>query len=192
MGMSRWEPNARERLVGAAVELFIDRGYESVTVTEIAQRAGLTKRTFFRHFADKREILFGDQGPHRRLFVDAIGGAPASATPLEAVGAGLAAFAADFSEELRDFLAKRQAIIGGNPDLRERELLKRAALTAVMAEALGERGVQEPTASLAAEVGALALNAAYLRWLEPANRQAFPELADQALRELSAATGALR
>jgi AcrR family transcriptional regulator len=192
MGMSRWEPNARERLVGAAVELFLDRGYESVTVTEIAERAGLTKRTFFRHFADKREILFGDQEPHRRLFADAIAGMPASATPLEVVGAGLAAFAGGFPEEARDFLAKRQAIIGGNPDLRERELLKRAALTAVMAEALRARGVKEPTASLAAEVGALALNAAYLRWLEPANRQTFPKLAAKSLRELGSATEALR
>ena len=190
--MSRWEPNARERLVGAAVELFIDRGYETVTVTEIAERAGLSKRTFFRHFADKREILFGSQEPHRRLFVDAIAGASASATPLEAIGAGLAAFAADFSEEGRDFLAKRQAIIGGNPDLRERELLKRAALTAVMAEALRDRGVKEPAASLAAEVGALALNAAYLRWLEPSNRQAFTKLAAKSLREMSAATEVLR
>jgi AcrR family transcriptional regulator len=190
--MSRWEPNAPERLVGAAVELFVDRAYESVTVAEIAERAGLTKRTFFRHFADKREVLFGGQEVHRRLFADAIAGAPDSATPLEAIGAGLAAFAAGFGEERRDFLAKRQAIIGANPDLQERELLKRAELTAVMAEALGERGVTEPTASLAAQVGALALSAAYLRWLEPANRQTLTKVAEQALRELSAATEALR
>jgi AcrR family transcriptional regulator len=179
-------------LVGAAVNLFADRGYQSVTVAEIAERAGLTKRMFFRHFADKREILFGGQEAHRRLFAEAIAGAPDSATPLEAIGAGMAAVAADFGEERRDFSAKRQAVIGGNPDLQERELLKRAALTAVMAEALGARGVKEPTASLAAQVGALALSAAYLRWLELANRQTHTKLAEQALRELSAATEALR
>jgi AcrR family transcriptional regulator len=190
--MSRWEPNAPERLVGAAVELFVERGYESVTVTEIAERAGLTKRTFFRHFADKREVLFGGQEVLRRLLADAIAGAPESATTMEAIGAGLAAFAASFGEERREFLAERQAIIGGNPDLQERELLKRAALTAVMTDALGERGVEEPTASLAAQLGALALSAAYLRWLEPANRQTLTKLAEQALQELSAATEALR
>ncbi|OBG30334.1 TetR/AcrR family transcriptional regulator [Mycobacterium sp. 852002-51057_SCH5723018] len=190
--MSRWEPNAPQRLVKAAIELFVDRGYESVTVAEIAERAGLTKRTFFRHFADKREVLFGGQEPHRRLFADAIASAPASATPLEAIAAGLTAFAADAGEERRDFLANRQAIIDGNPDLRERELLKGAALTAGMAEALRERGVQEPTASLAAQVGALALSTAYLRWFEPANRKPLTELVEQALRELSAATEVLR
>jgi AcrR family transcriptional regulator len=190
--MSRWEPNAPERLVQAAMELFADRGYDSVTIAEIAERAGLTKRTFFRHFADKREILFGGQEMYRRLFADAIAGAPASATPLEAIGAGLQAFAADFGPERRDFGAKRQAMIAGNSELQERELLKRAALTAVMAEALRERGVKEPTASLAAQVGNLALSAAYLCWLEPANRRTLTELAEQALRDLSAATGALR
>lgn len=190
--MSRWEPNAAERLVAAAMELFVERGYDSVTVAEIAQRAGLTKRTFFRHFSDRREILFGGQEAHRRLFADAITGAPATATPLEAIGAGLAAFAVEVGERGRDFLATRQAIIAANLDLQERELLKRAALTAEMAAALGRRGVQEPTAGLAAEVGALALNAAYLRWLGPANRHPLTKLAGQALREFGAATEALR
>ncbi|WP_101906400.1 TetR/AcrR family transcriptional regulator [Mycolicibacterium setense] len=190
--MSRWEPNAPERLVEAAMELFVERGYDSVTVTEIAQRAGLTKRTYFRHFADKREILFGAQEAHRRLFADAIADAPATATPLEAIGAGMAAFAAEFGEERRDFLAQSQAIIAVNSDLQERELLKRATLTGEMAEVLGQRGVKEPTAGLAAEVGALALSAAYLRWLEPANRRTLSKLAEQSLRELSAAIAALR
>lgn len=190
--MSRWEPNAPERLEGAAMELFIEHGYERVTVMAIAERAGLTKRTFFRHFADKREVLFGGQQVHRRLFADAIAGAPDAATPLEAIGAGLAAFAADLGDERRDFLAKRQAVIDGNSDLRERELLKRATLTAAMAEALRERGVKAPTASLAAEVGALALGAAYLRWLGPGNRQTLAKLAEHALRELRAASEALR
>lgn len=190
--MSRWEPNASERLLVAAVELFVDRGYESVTVAEIADRAGLTKRTFFRHFADKREVLFGGQEAHRRLLADTIAGAPATATPLEAIGAGLAAFAADFEEDRRDFLAKRQAVIGGNLDLQERELLKRATLTTVMVQVLGDRGVKDPIASLAAEVGALALSNAYLSWLIPANRRTLAKLVEQALRELATATESLR
>jgi len=178
--------------VRAAMELFIERGYGDATVAEIAERAGLTKRTFFRHFADKREILFNDQEALRRLFADAITGAPATATPMEAIGVGLAVFAADLGDEQRGFPAQRQAIIDANPDLQERELLKRAALTAVMAEALCERGVEELTASIAAQLGALAFNAAFLRWLEPANQQTLPELAEKTLRELTAATEALR
>lgn len=176
----------------AAMKLFIERGYGDATVAEIAESAGLTKRTFFRHFADKREILFNDQEALRRLFADVITGAPATATPMEAIGVGLAVFAAHLGDEQRDFPAQRQAIIDANPDLQERELLKRAALTAVMAEALRERGVEELTASIAAQLGALAFNAAFLRWLEPANQQTLPELAEKTLHELTAATEALR
>ncbi len=189
--MSRWEPNAAERLGGAAVELFLSRGYEDVTVAEIAERAGLTKRTFFRHFSDKREVLFGGQDAYRHLFADAIADAPAGATPLEAVGAALAAFAAGFAEDRRDFLAKRQTVIMNNPDLRERDLLKAAALTAAMADALVERGVKQPTASLAAHIGALALDDAFQHWLQPENRRPMAKLAEQALRHLSSAAGNL-
>lgn len=175
------------------MELFLERGYDTVTVAEIAARAGLTKRTFFRHFTDKREVLFsGHQPAHGRFFAEAIVGAPVGATPLAAIGAGLQAISADFSEDRRDFLAQRQTVIASNPDLRERELLKRAALTATMAGALSERGVTEPNASLAAEVGALALSAAYSRWLEPANAEPIARLVDGALRELSAAARALK
>src|SRR3981189_393250 len=118
--MTRWGPDAQGRLMKSALELYAKRGYDQTTVAEIAERAGLTKRTFFRHFADKREVLFGGQEVHHRLFADGIAGARAAAPPLEALGAGLAAFAAGFGEERRDFLAKRQAIIGANPDLQER------------------------------------------------------------------------
>lgn len=191
-GMSRWEPNAAERLGAAAVELFADRGYEDVTVGEIAERAGLTKRTFFRHFADKREVLFGGQEKYRELLADAIAGAPADATPLEAIGAALAAFTAGFSEERRDFLAQRQAVIAANPDLLERDLFKAAVLTDAMTEALVRRGVKQPTARLAAQLGALALGDAFLRWPQPGNRRSLRKLTEQALRQLGAAAEALR
>lgn len=190
--MSRWEPNAAQRLSEAAVQLFIDSEYEDVTVAEIAERAGLTKRTFFRHFADKREVLFSGEDAYRGLFADAIAAAPAEATPLQSIGEALAAFAAGFASDRREFLAKRQAVITGNPDLRERDLLKAAALTAAMSEALVERGVSQPTASLAAHVGALALRDAFSRWLQPGNRTSMATLAKQALRRLSAAAEDLR
>src|ERR1700679_869905 len=88
--MARWQSNAPQRLALAALDLFAVRGYENTTVIDIAQRAGLTKSTFFRHFQDKREVLFGD-GTMNALLADAIAAAPAAATPLEAVAQALAA-----------------------------------------------------------------------------------------------------
>ncbi|MFC5829025.1 TetR/AcrR family transcriptional regulator [Nonomuraea insulae] len=189
--MGRWEPNARERLGRSALELFLERGYESTTAAEIAERAGLAKSTFFRHFADKREVLFGGQDRLNRLFIDAVTGVPDSATPLDAVAAALDAVAAAFGPEQRAFVRQRHAVISGNSDLRERELLKLAALTAVMADTLRERGVPDPAASLAAELGSLAFRNAHARWIDPANQQDFPDLARQELNELKAATATL-
>src|SRR6185312_8615863 len=92
-GMSRWEPNARGRLEQAALDLYGERGFEQTTVAEIAERAGLTERTFFRYFADKREVLFGGSDEVRDALVEAVAAAPEPASPLAAVGAGLMAFA---------------------------------------------------------------------------------------------------
>src|SRR5271169_4083686 len=100
--MSRWEPDARERLVRAALDLFAEQGYDDTTVVQIAERAGLTKSTFFRHFPDKREVLAAGQDTLCQLLSDGIGDAPSSATPLEAVGAGLEAAAQAFTPERRD------------------------------------------------------------------------------------------
>jgi AcrR family transcriptional regulator len=188
--MGRWEPNAGERLRRSALELFTDRGYERTTVAEIAQHAGLTKSTFFRHFADKQEVLFG-RDEMSRLLADAITDAPGSATPIEAVLAALDAAASVFSSELRPWSRQRQAVIAGNSDLRERELLKRAAVAEAMTDALRKRGVPDPAASLAAEVGNLAFRNAYARWVEPGSERDFADLARQELNGLRAATAAL-
>ena len=183
--MGRWEPDAAARLGAAAVELFADRGYDDVTVVEIAERAGLTKRTFFRHFTDKREVLFGGQEAYREIFADAILGAPAGATPLQAIGAALAAFAISVTNDRREFLATRQAVIANTPDLKERDLLKAGALTAAMADALCARGTNQLEARLTAQLGALALGDAFERWLAPANDQPLPALTEQALQQLT-------
>src|SRR3981189_380122 len=119
--MVRWEPNARGRLEQAAVELYSERGFEQTTVAEIAKRAGLTERTFFRHFADKREVLFAGAEDLQELLVSAVGNAPDSAAPIAAVGAGLLAAAA-LLQERREFSRQRQAVIAANPELQEREL----------------------------------------------------------------------
>jgi AcrR family transcriptional regulator len=189
--MGRWEPNARERLVRAALDLFTEQGYGNTTVAEIAERAGLTKTTFFRHFPDKREVLFAGQDTHSRLLADGIAAAPDSATPLEAVAAALGAATVTFTPDQREFGPRLQAVISGNSELREREAFKRAGLAAAMAEALQKRGVPDPTASLAAELGVRAFYGAFARWGDPTNQRTFTELARQALHELQAASAAL-
>jgi AcrR family transcriptional regulator len=191
VAMGRWQPNAQERLVRAALELFAEQGYENTTVVEIAERAGLTKSTFFRHVPDKREVLFIGQDVLARVFTDGIASAPDGAAPLEAVAAALDAAAEAFPAERREFGPRRQAIIAANPELQEREALKRAGLAAAMTEALKARGIEDPAASLAAEIGVLALGRAYARWADPANEQEFAELARVALAELQAAGAAL-
>jgi AcrR family transcriptional regulator len=191
--MPRWEPNTRERLVRAAVDLFDEQGYDATTVSQIAERAGgLTKMTFFRYFPDKREVLFAaGQEVHSRLLADAIAAAPAPATPLEAVAAGLDALTAIFTDDRRAFAARLRAVIAANGELRERAVFKRAGLASAMAEALEKRGLPEPTASLAAELGVGAFYRAFDRWANPAGRQTLTELTREALGQLRAATATL-
>jgi AcrR family transcriptional regulator len=185
--MARWEPNASERLAVAALELFAERGYENTTVIDIAQRAGLTKSTFFRHFRDKREVLFGD-GSMNGLLAEAIAAAPATATPLEAVAQALDAIGSRaFTPARRAFAARRRAVIAANPELQEREALKGLGLIASMSQALSRRGVPDVTASVAADLGALAWKIAYERWSETPDGDDFSEVARRALDEVRAA-----
>ena len=189
--MARWEPNARERLERAALALFIEHGYDATTVAEIADRAGLTKSTFFRHYADKREVLFGGQDMLAELISDAIRAAPPSATTADCLAAALQAVAAAFTPDRHDLAPQRRAVIAANSELQERELLKRARLASAMAEALRARGADEPTARLASEVGVLAFSTAYARWAAPDSQQPFPEIAAAALRDLQARAATL-
>lgn len=190
--MGRWEPNARERLVRAAIDLFTERGYDKTTVIEIAERAGLTKTTFFRHFPDKREVLFGGQDTLSRLLADGIAAAPDSATPLEAVTAGLDAATAFFTPAQREWGPRLRAVVAANSELRERAAAKRDGLALAMTEALQKRGVPDPASALAAQLGALAFERAFERWTELASEQSLTELARQALHELQATAAALR
>jgi AcrR family transcriptional regulator len=189
--MARWEPNARERLVVAALGLFTEQGYDDTTVTQIAQRAGLTKTTFFRHFPDKREVLFAGQEIHSRLLADGAAAAPDQATPLEAAASALDALAASFTPEQREFGPRLLTVVAGNPELQERALFKSAALAAALTAALVKRGVPDLPASLAADLGIRAFHHAFERWVDPASQRAFPELAREALGDLRAATSAL-
>jgi AcrR family transcriptional regulator len=188
--MGRWEPNGRERLVLAALDLFAEQGYDSTTVAQIAERAGLTKTTFFRHFPDKREVLFVGQPVHSRLLVDAITDAPADATPMEAVAAALDAVTASFVPEQRAFGPRLLKVVAANRELRERSAFKRYGLAEAVAQALRLRGVEERTATVAAELGMLAFHDAFARWTEPPHERTFTELAREELERLwSAAAG---
>src|SRR6185312_10994838 len=109
--MPRWEPDARERLVSSALHLFTDQGYDETTVTEIAERAGLTKSTFFRHFPDKREVLAAGQETLSRLLTEGIAAAPEGATPLTAVAAGLERAAGAMTPFNRELAPRVRAII---------------------------------------------------------------------------------
>ena len=181
--VSRWEPNARGRLQQAALELFAERGFDETTVEEIAGRAGLTKRTFFRHFADKREVLFDGGHEFTGRFVDGLAGAPASAPPLEAVALTLESVAGWFHDR-RDFARRRQAVIVANAELQERELVKLASVAAALAAALRERGVEEPQASVLAETGVAVFRVAFERWV--ASDRDLTELVRESLDALRA------
>ncbi|MGW5349532.1 TetR/AcrR family transcriptional regulator [Streptomyces sp. NPDC004031] len=173
--MGRWEPDTPGRLAKAALDLYSERGYEQTTVAEIAGRAGLTERTYFRHYADKREVLFAGSAVLQEVFVTAVTGAPDGAGPLRAVAAGLDAATALFADR-RDFACKRQAVVMANADLLERELIKLATLSAALSAALRERGVPEPAATVAAEAGVAVFKVGFERWVAPDETRGLPEL----------------
>ena len=180
--MVRWKPGSRGRLHEAALELYATRGFENTTVAEIAKRAGLTERTFFRHFGDKREVLFAAAGALQEALVSAVANAPDSLAPIDAVASGLEAAAAELPD--RETARARQRIIAANPELRERELSKFAALSAALAEALRGRGQPDPAATLTAEVGIAVFKVAFERWIDDTSDRDFPERIRQSLKEL--------
>ncbi len=183
--MVRWQPDARGRLEQAAMQLYHERGFEQTTVAEIAATAGLTERTFFRYFADKREVLFWGASALEELMVTATASAPESAGPLEAIAAGLDA-AAQVLEQRQDFARQRQAVIWANPELKERELKKLASIGSSLAGVLRQRGNAEPAAGLAAEMAMAVFRLSFVRWLHPDNRRTLAELMREHLGELRA------
>jgi AcrR family transcriptional regulator len=185
--VTRWEPNARGRLEQAAMDLYRERGFDQTTAAQIAERAGLTERTFFRHFADKREILFAGAGELQQTVITAVASAPDSATPIEAAFAGIEAAGAALEEHRgRRFARQRQSIIAASAELRERELHKLSALAAAIAETLRERGVGDPGASILADVTIAIFRSSFERWVSQSGAQELPELMRESLAELRA------
>ena len=183
MTVSRWAPDARERLETAALDLFVENGYEETTVAQIADRAGLNRATFFRHFADKREVLFGGEDVLAGLFADAIRAASPDATLTGCLQAAFAAAEVAMTPQ-RAKAAQRVLVVAANSELQERGLLKHARIARSINAALRERGADELTARLGAEVGMLAFTIAVERWMEADNDKPFPLHAAAALSDL--------
>jgi AcrR family transcriptional regulator len=180
--MARWEPDSKRRLAEAAFALYAERGFENTTVAEIANRAGLTERTFFRHFADKREVLFAGSEVFQQAMVSAVADAPESSPPLEAVAAGLEAAAAQIPG--REMARQRSAIIAANPELRERELIKFASLSEALSDTLRGRGLEDPAASLLAGAALTVFRVAFERWTEADDERELSALIHDLLGEL--------
>ncbi|PRY35821.1 TetR family transcriptional regulator [Umezawaea tangerina] len=161
--MSRWEPDGRRRLQEAALELYAEQGFSRTTAAAVAERAGLTERTFFRYFADKKEVLFGNEERLQAVFVDAVSATPDTTPPRDAVAAGLEALAAELGPH-RESVLRRTAVITSEADLRERELMKLASWSAALATVLRERGADAP--DLVAEVAVAVFRVAFRRWVD--------------------------
>ncbi|WP_030454783.1 TetR/AcrR family transcriptional regulator [Herbidospora cretacea] len=173
--MSRWQPGARERLEQAALDLFVEQGFTETTVPQITARAGLTTRTFFRHFADKREVLFAGEDLVPEQVARLMAAAPPSLGPMELITEGLAPAAAEiFQGRSLDYLLRRRTVIDAEPALHERELRKFALMSDALAQGFRDRGADDLTARLAAELAVTTLRIAVTRWL---NRQGDPDLA---------------
>jgi len=183
--MVRWEPAARERLQSAALELYASHGFDETTVAEIAHHAGLTERTFFRHFGDKREVLFAGQEFQQR-FIDELAEARDDTNPLEMIAAAITGASEFFPDERRPHSRLRQTVIAANPELRERELLKMASLATALAAALRGRGVPEPAATLAAESGVLVFRLSFEQWL--ATERSLLDIERELFRQFGALT----
>lgn len=182
--MSRWEPDAEGRFRAAAIELFAQIGYEQTTVAAIAERAGLTSRTFFRYFVDKREVLFTGSDRLQQSMVDAVCQAPADASAVEAIGAALTKAGDFFDDERRSFARVRSSVIAANPELHERELMKLATLSEALAKALRKRHVDEPDASLLAEAGMAVFRVAFAQWVGKSEQRGYVEIVNETLERL--------
>lgn len=191
--MVRWQPGTRERLQEAALELFARRGYEQTAAAEIARSVGLTERTFFRHFSDKREVLFQGQELLLDAFLEGITAAPGDAAPMEVVAAALGSVAAFFPDERRNRSRLRQSVIDQHPALQERERHKLSTLATAIGDALRARGIPEPAATLAAESAITVFSVSFAQWIREGEERSIADIERAVLaelRELAAGGGA--
>ena len=181
--MSRWKPDAEGRLTAAAITLFEQRGYDETTIAEIADAAGLTKRTFFRYFTDKREVLFKGSHELEERWVCGIRSAPADAGAMAAMSSGFDQVAELFADR-HPFARMRSAIVSANPELQERELIKLQTLAGTLTSALIARGIAENPAALAGQAGVTVFHVAFARWVAQDDPATFRQLMDASLADL--------
>jgi AcrR family transcriptional regulator len=182
--MPRWEYGSEDRLRNAAIELFDEQGFEKTSVIEIAQRARVATRTFFRYFSDKREVLFAEAEGLRSVLVESILQAPDVKEPLQLVIGVLAQFDWEGLGS-RDSQRQRHAVIVANPDLLERDLIKHHSIAVGFTEALCQRGVDVDVARLAASVGTEVFFTAYRQWLEVGETADLSTLSERAMSRLA-------
>ena len=186
--MSRWQPHAQERLERAALELFIEQGFAQTTVPQITARAGLTTRTFFRHFADKREVIFTGEEELPALVARLMADAPASLGPMLMIAQGLETVAATRFEGRREYLRTRRTVVQADEGLRERELRKLSVLSGAISRGFVDRGVDELSATLAAEIAVTVLSVAVSRWLDQDTAQPLSAFVHDTLNALQSMT----
>lgn len=182
--MARWEAGTAERLQKAALELFTTQGFDQTTAEEIARAAGLTQRTFFRHFGDKRDVLFHGQQRFVGMFLAGLEDAQPDAPPMDLVAAALAGGASAFTAERRPWSLLRQSVIDANQALQERERHKLAGLAVELADALRSRGVPDPAATLAAESGTTVFGVAFALWVHETGPRSMAEVTTDVLEQL--------
>jgi AcrR family transcriptional regulator len=180
-----------ERMQMAALELFAEQGFEKTTVNEIAARAGVTRRTFFRHFSDKREVLFSGSVtdlPETAL-VEGIACADGDLMPLQMIASAIVGYDWDALSP-RPLQRKRNAVIMANQELMERELVKYEAIALAFTETLRQRGFDAGVARLAADVGIAIFRSAYDRWLDASEDTGMGQVIEDVVTTLRTAVGA--
>jgi AcrR family transcriptional regulator len=188
--MPRWDPRAKDRLRDAALELYLEHGYEHVTVAQITARAGLTRRTFSRYFTDKRDVLFAGSEQLPAALADAVLHADDALPPFGALLTGLVEIGELLAGRV-PHAAQRRAVIKASPELQERERTKFAAVTDALADALRQRGAAESGARLLARVGAAIFQTAFERWADQPEHADFPACVREAATELASSLGAV-
>ncbi|GAB3795874.1 TetR/AcrR family transcriptional regulator [Micromonospora zhanjiangensis] len=184
--MARWQPDARERLQQAALDLFAEQGFAATTVPAITARAGLTTRTFFRHFADKREVLFADEAELPAYAEQLVTEAPADTSPLAIILEGLRAVAEARFEGRKDTVRQWRAIVATDAGLRERELQKRSTLAAALRNGFHARGLDPTRAALLAETAATLMYVSVTAWLETDDDRKLYDIIESTLATLQA------
>ena len=190
VAMPRWDPCAEDRLREAALELFLEHGYENVTVAEITERAGLTRRSFSRYFTDKRDVLFAGSEQLPVALADSVRHAEETLSPFEAVLTALVDVAGGLADQA-PLAAQRRAVVRASPELQERGRTKFAAATQAVADALRDRGTAESQATLLAEVGVALFRTAFERWTDQPDNVGLPARIREAAAELAASLGAV-